>query len=90
MVETNPEQIQEGGDGFMRTNKAEVESFVMEESIIVLEQGGQGWSQRELQHLKKALEEVGDRPCRCGVGRRDSRVLGVCWVGTEAGATGVE
>lgn len=37
MVETNPEQIKEGGDGFMRTNKAEVESFVMEESIIVLE-----------------------------------------------------
>lgn len=42
MVETNPEQIKEGGDGFMRTNKAEVASFVMEERYYSFREGWSG------------------------------------------------
>lgn len=42
MVETNPEQVKEGSDGFMRTNKAEVESFVMEERYYSFREGWSG------------------------------------------------
>lgn len=53
MVETNIEQIKEGGDGFMRKNKAEVESFVMGERYYNF---SEGWSGTVLKRIA-AFEE---------------------------------